>query len=139
MPRWVENKTRVTDFAGNHLCSPDLCFLVRWLLTRPYVVYTEVGHVASVIASIMQTLDAATLQLATRPSFSEMLGELETVLEELLRAMSTEQAAIAAHDLSEIVRSGHSDHEFNSSPLEDIGSLLAMLDEFQRVHGVPDS
>lgn len=38
--------------------------------------FAEVGHVAAVVAAIIHTVDEEWLQLATRPSFSEMLGEL---------------------------------------------------------------
>lgn len=39
-------------------------------------IFAEVGHVAAVVSSIIHTVDEEWLKLATRPSFSEMLGEL---------------------------------------------------------------
>eukprot|EP01047_Picozoa_sp_COSAG01_P043497 COSAG01_NODE_3868_length_5606_cov_2.027601_6_plen_122_part_00 len=90
--------------------------------------HAEVGHVAAVVAAIMHTLDPSWLRLATRPSFSEMLGELETVLEELLRAMSAEDAAQAAHEVTAAIREG-CPVDKPDELLEEAASLLALLDE----------
>ena len=60
-----------------------------------------------------------------------MLGELETVMEELLRAMSAEEAVIAARDVSAAISAGCDiDREKRSAAVEDVVSLLHLLEDF---------
>ena len=55
------------------------CFCVPVCLTDwTCCAIVEVGHVAAVVSAIVHTVDEDWLALATRPSFSEMLGELGT-------------------------------------------------------------
>lgn len=51
LPRWVEAAARAADF-------------------------DDISNAAAILSAIMHTLDDSWLDLATRPSFSEMLGEL---------------------------------------------------------------
>ena len=107
LPRWVEAKARGADFG-------------------------QVGHVAAVVSAIIHTVDEGWLELATRPSFSEMLGELETVLEELLRAMSADEAVVAARDVAAAIRAGCDvgTAGARSAIIEDVVSMLQLLDDF---------
>ena len=56
---------------------------------------------------------------------------LETVMEELLRAMSAEEAVIAARDVSAAIAAGCDiDAENRSAAVEDVISLLQLLEDF---------
>ena len=60
------------------------------------------------------------------------ISRSETVLEELLRAMSAEEAVVAARDVSAAISAGCDidDTDKRSSALEDVVSLLQLLEDF---------
>lgn len=60
----------------SEVCSQSSCRHPHSDMSPSMSGFAEVGHVAAVLSAIIHTINEEWLELATRPSFSEMLGEL---------------------------------------------------------------